>query len=76
MYKVTIGGLVTEPGEATLIDLLFAYDKVADSPDWQIVTVNYSKILSYPCQEGVDYFYWSPYNARIGRDCLLGELYY
>ena len=63
---------MTEPGEATLVDLLFAYDKTIYSAEWQIVTVNYSKILSNPCLEA-DYFYWSPYNARIGRDCLLGE---
>ncbi|KAI6658022.1 VPS10 domain-containing receptor SorCS1-like [Oopsacas minuta] len=71
-YNVTIGGLVTEPGEATLVDVLFAYDNTATNPDWEIVTVDYSGILSTPCQDN-DYFSWSPYNTRIGRDCLLGS---
>ena len=64
---------MTEPGEATLVDVLFVYDNTALSQDWEIVTVNYSRILSTPCVDS-DYFSWSPYNTRIGRECLLGEL--
>ena len=71
--QVTIGGLLTEPGEATLVDILFAYDGQNRNSEWEIVTVNYSNILSTPCQQS-DYEDWSPYNARVGRDCLLGRL--
>ncbi|ELU15207.1 hypothetical protein CAPTEDRAFT_219450 [Capitella teleta] len=67
--KMTVYGLLTEPGEKTTVFSLFGSSPFEHN--WLIVQINMSTVLGQPCTDD-DYKIWSPTdNPRV--DCLLGR---
>ncbi|CAH1258734.1 SORCS3 [Branchiostoma lanceolatum] len=64
-----IDGVLNEPGEATLIILVFGHLQ-ADSR-WYVVRLDFGSILTAKCTDQ-DYTTWVP-SDQLGRQCLLGE---
>ncbi|CAH3014982.1 unnamed protein product [Porites evermanni] len=69
--QVVIYGMVTEPGETTLIVNLFGQYSKQDF-QWLSVKLNFTSVLNQKCQAG-NYTYWSPNDERADGRCLLGQ---
>ncbi|XP_078357974.1 VPS10 domain-containing receptor SorCS1-like [Oculina patagonica] len=68
---VYVYGMVTEPGETTLIFNVFG-QYASQSFQWLSVKLNFTSVLDQKCLPD-NYTYWSPNDERVDGECLLGQ---
>jgi len=70
--NVQVFGMVTEPGETTLVVNLFGRYSSPQKFQWLSVKLNFTTVLNQKCQPE-NYTNWSPNDERLGGHCLLGQ---
>ncbi|KAK3746724.1 hypothetical protein QZH41_018763 [Actinostola sp. cb2023] len=66
-------GLVTEPGETTLVANIFGQRHSSDF-EWLSVKLNLSSVFTRKCNKSEqDYTTWTPNDERMTGKCLMGE---
>jgi hypothetical protein len=71
LEPVTVWGVITEPGETTVVSFLYATGR---SRVWMSVYLNFTNIFLKTCASE-DYYLWEPWNDRTDNElnCQFGE---
>ncbi|KAJ7388869.1 Sortilin [Desmophyllum pertusum] len=70
-HEFHVTGLVTEPGAKTMRFSLWG--STLPSREWEVITVDFEKVLTRACKDGVDYEKWVPHGEGANSGCLLGK---